>query len=178
MPAARFNAPRGRDEAILSPAQLASSSPSSSICSWEKYPKEWPAPGIGWLVMSTASGSHDLPIELRRIERGVYYSTKPVKAKTATRRLGSPATPVLSPYSLHGAAALPGRSTGRTVVGRRIRRRIVAQINCPARTVARESAQELLVKTLRKLVGGTVYAFPHPSPYKGSTAALTGGGES
>jgi hypothetical protein len=53
VPAGRFNAPRGGDEAILSPAQLVSSSPSSSIWSWEKYPKGWPAPGIAWLVVST-----------------------------------------------------------------------------------------------------------------------------
>jgi hypothetical protein len=111
-------------------------------------------------VVSTASGSHDLPIELRRIERGVYYNTKPVKAKTATRRLGSPPTSALSPYSLHAEV------------------NIVVQINRRARSIARESAQELLVKTLRKLVGGTVYVFPLPSPYKGSAAALTGGGES
>jgi len=113
--------------------QLVSSSPSSSICSWEKYPKGWPAPGIAWLVVSTASGRHDLPNDLPGIERGVYYSTKPVKAKTATRGLGSPPTSVLSPYSLHGAAALPGRSTGRTVVGRRIRRRAGGHPATPGR---------------------------------------------
>jgi hypothetical protein len=37
---------------------------------------------------------------------------------------------------------------------------IVAQINRRARSIAREAAQELAVKTLRKLVGGTVYVFP------------------
>lgn len=37
---------------------------------------------------------------------------------------------------------------------------IVAQINRRARSIAREAAQELLVNTLRKLVGGTVYVFP------------------
>jgi len=37
---------------------------------------------------------------------------------------------------------------------------IVAQINRRARGIAREAAQALLVKTLKKLVGGTVYVFP------------------
>lgn len=37
---------------------------------------------------------------------------------------------------------------------------IVAQINRRARGIARETAQELLVKTLRQLVGGTVYICP------------------
>jgi len=54
---------------------------------------------------------------------------------------------------------------------------IVAQINRRARSIAREAAQELLVKTLRKLVGGTVYVFPFHH-HKGSAAALTDGGES
>jgi hypothetical protein len=37
---------------------------------------------------------------------------------------------------------------------------VVAQINRRARGIARETAQELLVKTLKELVGGTVYVFP------------------
>ena len=46
--------------------------------------------------ISTASGNHDLSTELLRIERGVYYSTKPVKARTETRKLDSSAASVVS----------------------------------------------------------------------------------